>query len=77
MIVNMHSAKSNLSKLVKAAAEGESVAIAVNGTPKVDLVPHKQIPPREFGCLKEDITTLEDFDSKDTNQSIEQLFEQE
>lgn len=39
MKVNMLEAKSQLSKLVKAALEGEEVVIASNGTPMVRLVP--------------------------------------
>ena len=39
MKVNMLEAKSQLSKLVKAALEGEDVLIASNGTPRVRLVP--------------------------------------
>jgi len=39
MKVNMLEAKSQLSKLVKAALEGQDVVIASNGTPMVRLVP--------------------------------------
>ena len=39
MKVNMVEAKSQLSRLVKAALEGEDVVIATNGTPMVRLVP--------------------------------------
>jgi len=39
MKVNMLEAKSQLSKLVKAALEGEEVVIARDGTPAVQLVP--------------------------------------
>lgn len=39
MQVNMFEAKSQLSKLVKAALEGEEVIIASNGKPVVKLVP--------------------------------------
>ena len=39
MKVNMLEAKSQLSKLVKAALEGEEVVIASNGSPMVRLVP--------------------------------------
>lgn len=39
MKVNMLEAKSQLSRLVKAAIEGEDVIIARDGTPMVKLVP--------------------------------------
>jgi len=38
-IVNMHQAKSSLSKLVERALAGEEVVIARNGEPLVKLVP--------------------------------------
>lgn len=48
--VNMHEAKTQLSKLVEAALAGEDVVIAKAGEPAVRLVP---IPRerREFGSL--------------------------
>ena len=48
--VNMHEAKTQLSKLVEAALAGEEVVIAKAGKPAVRLVP---IPRerREFGSL--------------------------
>lgn len=39
MKVNMLEAKSQLSRLVKAAIDGEEVVIASNGEPRVRLVP--------------------------------------
>lgn len=47
MQVNVLEAKSQLSKLVKAALEGEEVIIARNGEPMVKLVPLRQ--PRKLG----------------------------
>ncbi len=37
-VVNMHDAKSNLSRLVKRAAAGEEILIAKNGKPAARLV---------------------------------------
>jgi prevent-host-death family protein len=39
MIVNIHAAKTNLSKLIEAAEAGEEVIIARNGKPAVKLIP--------------------------------------
>ena len=39
MLVNMHESKTNLSKLIKRALDGEEIIIAVNGHPKVKLIP--------------------------------------
>jgi prevent-host-death family protein len=43
-IVNMHEAKSQLSKLVALAQQGESVTIAIHGKPVARLVPIKPQP---------------------------------
>lgn len=48
--VNMHEAKTQLSKLVEAALAGEEVVIAKAGKPAVRLVP-VQRNRREFGSL--------------------------
>ena len=48
MQVNVLEAKSQLSKLVKAALEGEEVIIARNGEPMVKLVPMSK-PPKLGG----------------------------
>lgn len=52
-IVNMHQAKSSLSRLVERAIAGEEVVIARNGEPLVQLVPvTKKREPREPGRYK-------------------------
>ncbi len=43
--VNMHEAKTTLSKLVLAATSGEEVVLCANGVPKVRLVPFLPTPP--------------------------------
>ncbi len=72
---NMHEAKTNLSKLVQQALDGEEVIIANNGTPLVKLVPYeptiKQRPAP--GLLKGKIWIADDFD--ETSQEIIDLFE--
>ena len=62
-IVNMHQAKSTLSRLVERALAGEDVIIARNGTPLVRLVPlPKQSKPRVPGRMKGQIWIAPDFD---------------
>lgn len=52
-IVNMHQAKSSLSRLVERALAGEEVVIARNGEPLVQLVPvRKERKPRVPGRYK-------------------------
>ena len=66
MQVNMHEAKSSLSKLAEKAWEGEEIVIAKAGKPYLDLVPHKpKLKPRTPGALKGVIQIHEDFDAAD------------
>ena len=52
-IVNMHQAKTSLSKLVERALAGEEIVIARNGEPLVQLVPiAKEHKPRVPGRWK-------------------------
>ena len=63
--VNMHQAKTHLSRLVEEAAEGTEIVIAKAGKPRARLVAcapaHKK--PREFGWLKGQIWISDDFDA--------------
>lgn len=52
-VVNMHQAKSSLSRLVERALQGEEIVIARNGEPLVKLVPvEKTREPRVPGRYK-------------------------
>jgi len=56
-IVNMHKAKTTLSRLVERALAGEEVIIARDGTPLVHLVPvpqkaEKRVPGRSRGKIR-------------------------
>ena len=57
---NIHSAKTNLSKLIEAALAGDEVIIAKGSKPVVRLVP---IPNEGFklGILKEELGSTPDF----------------
>jgi prevent-host-death family protein len=63
-IVNMHEAKSTLSKLVEKVAAGEEVVIAKAGKPVAKLVKYER-EPRRLGFLKGRIWMAEDFDETD------------
>jgi prevent-host-death family protein len=64
--VNVHEAKSQLSRLLQAVEEGEEIVIARNGTPVARLVPHvEDRKPREPGSAKGRIEILEGFDEYD------------
>ncbi len=63
-IVNMHQAKTSLSRLVERALDGEDVVIARNGEALVRLVPiAKQREPRIPGRMKGKIWISPDFDT--------------
>ena len=74
MQTNMHEAKSKLSQLVELAVSGEEVIIAKSGKPTVKLVPYKPQKQRMFGQYKGQFVASEDFDSKDVNDEITDLF---
>jgi prevent-host-death family protein len=62
-IANIHEAKTQLSKLVERALEGEEVIIARAGKPAVRLVPILQSDtPRKGGQWKGKVRIAEDFD---------------
>jgi len=63
-IVNMHEAKSTLSKLVEKVAAGEEVVIARAGKPVAKLVRYEK-EPRRLGFLEGKIWMAEDFDETD------------
>jgi prevent-host-death family protein len=50
--VSMHEAKTQLSKLVRAAEAGDTVVILRGGQPVARLVPAEPKPRRRFGALK-------------------------
>jgi prevent-host-death family protein len=73
--VNMHEAKTNLSRLVDEAVAGEEVVIARAGTPVAKLVPIlSPKPERRGGFLKGKWWLAPDWDSPETNKMIEDMF---
>ena len=75
--VNMHEAKTHLSRLVKAAAEGEPFIIARAGKPVVKVVAVEAPEAgamRRLGFLAGRISVPEDFDRMGSDE-IESLFE--
>ena len=68
MIVNVSEAKTNLSKLIDMAYQGEEVIIAEQLTacrPVVVLVPHKSRGKRKLGLLAGQIRIPDDFLDED------------
>lgn len=74
--INIHEAKTQLSKLVEQAAKGESFIIAKSGKPMVKVmpvdVPVKKIPQR-LGAMEGLFTVPDDFDTM-FQKEIEEMF---
>lgn len=63
-ITNIHEAKSQLSKLIECALQGEEVVIAKSGKPIVKLVPIVvDESPRQGGQWKGRVRIADDFDN--------------
>jgi prevent-host-death family protein len=72
-IINVHEAKTYLSKLLDRVAAGEEVVIARNGKPVARLsAVGAELPPRQGGQLKGKIWIADDFDEFD--KELEELF---
>jgi prevent-host-death family protein len=75
-VVNIHEAKTHLSKLVEKAAAGESFIIAKAGKPMVKVVavdaPVKKKQMR-IGAMKGQIKVPDDFDTM-MSKEIEEMF---
>lgn len=64
-VVNIHQAKTNLSKLIEVIMEGHEVIIGKSGKPVAKLVAYKEDKsPREPGCWKGKVWIAEDFDKE-------------
>jgi prevent-host-death family protein len=62
-VVNIHAAKTHLSRLVERAEAGEEITIARAGRPVARLVPIAQRGPRRPGLWKGRVTISPDFDA--------------
>jgi antitoxin (DNA-binding transcriptional repressor) of toxin-antitoxin stability system len=63
-MINIHKAKTNLSKLIDAASHGENIIIAKAGKPVARIVRFvSPKPKRKPGALKNKIKIAEDFDA--------------
>lgn len=62
--VNIHEAKTHLSRFVEEAAAGEEIVIAKNGKPLARLIPLKKARKRpKPGSMKGMIRISDDFDA--------------
>jgi prevent-host-death family protein len=77
--INIHEAKTHLSRLVDEAEKGESFVIAKAGKPKVKVVAldePKARPKRRIGFMKGQFTLPKNFEEidKQLDKEIEKLF---
>jgi prevent-host-death family protein len=64
--VNVHQAKTQLSRLLARVEQGEEIVIARDGKPVAKLVPHRaERAPRKPGWAKGQIWIADDFDDYD------------
>ncbi len=59
--INMHEAKTQLSKLVERVCQGEEVIIARDGAPVARLVPMRQMGERPMGLYAGKFSVPDDF----------------
>ena len=65
MIVNLSAAKAHLSQLVDRAYHGETIVIAKNNLPLIDMVPHKPKGKRKLGLLAGKFSVPDGFSAED------------
>ena len=73
--VNIHEAKTHLSRLVKEAASGKEIIIAIAGKPAARLVPLDPVSAnkRKPGRLKGKIRLVGDFDAPLPDELLKQF----
>jgi prevent-host-death family protein len=75
-IVNIHAAKTQLSRLVDRAAAGEEIVIARAGKPVAKLGPLTAAqPPRRLGFWKGKVKIAEDFDAPLPKEILDLFYE--
>ncbi len=57
-MVNIHDAKTHLSRLLKRAHDGEEIIVAKAGKPYAKLVPLEESKPRQPGLAKGRVTDV-------------------
>jgi prevent-host-death family protein len=73
-VINIHEAKTQLSRYLQEVAEGKEVVIGKYGQPIARLVPYVSAKPTyHFGLLKGQLETPADFDAPD--ERVPALFE--
>lgn len=71
--VNIHEAKTHLSRLIEEAAKGEPFIIAKAGKPMVKVEPIAQKPQQRIGFMESQLEVPDDFDTMFAKE-IEEMF---
>lgn len=61
--VNIHEAKTHLSRLLESVAKGESFVIAKSGKPVAKVTPIFEKPPQRIGFMEGQFQVPDDFDT--------------
>ena len=72
--VNIHEAKTHLSRLVEEVAAGAEIIISKNGVPRAKLVPLDASRKLKFGVMKGKLRYPDDFDAPLSDEGLA-LFE--
>ncbi len=73
--INMHEAKTNLSRIAEEVAAGEEIIVAKAGKPKMKLVPWDHGKKKiKLGALKGKIRISEDFDEPLPQEMLEAFY---
>lgn len=71
LTINIHEAKTHLSRFVERAAAGEEIIIAKAGKPVAKLVPLQSTPSRRnLGIFKGQLNVPDDFDAPLSDEAI-------
>ena len=74
--VNIHEAKTHLSRLIERVEAGEEITLARAGRPVARLVPvRRALEPRKLGLWKGNVWLAPDWDSPEVNAEIAELFD--
>jgi prevent-host-death family protein len=71
--VNIHEAKTHLSRLLEGVGQGESFIIAKAGKPVAKVVPFSEKPPQRIGFMEGQFTVPDDIDTP-FKKEIEEMF---
>jgi prevent-host-death family protein len=73
--VNIHNAKTNLSRLIERAQSGEDIIIARSGKPVVKLVPIRKGRKRVFGSAAGQIKFCKGWDAPMTERELQEFLQ--